>query len=251
MSFSDGITASLANTKQETEIGIGGFRLFAKISESTNYSNTVPVDVLEDGSNSTDDILNNPISVSIDGVVGDLFVEQQNFPELISKDFSSVGEVTALLPAKSQQQAQRVAQIDSQLRDATLLAQRAERIGNSAYEFFNNSASSAKTEQEKFIEYMEAIYYGGQPITLSTKLRDFDNMALEDLTINHDNQTGDTRFSARFLQINYTSLNYVEVSEKYSSPSSSMSGKTSDSSNKGGQNPETNTESSLLSDLLG
>lgn len=251
MSFTSGITAALNNTKQETEIGIGGFRLFAKVDESVSYSNTVPVDVLEDGTNSTDDILNNPIAVSITGVVGDLFVEPKNYPQLISKDFSSVGEISALLPASSQQQLQRISQIDDQLRSATLLAERAERIAGNAYEFFNNSASTVKSEQAKFVEYMEAIYYSRQPITLSTSFRDYKNMALSDLSISKNNQDGETKFTASFIQINYLTLVYTEISSNYSAPSAATSGKTSDAANKGGQTPESNTETSLLSSIFG
>jgi len=251
VSFFDGISSALNNTKQETEIGIGGFRLFAKVDESTNYSNVVPVDVLEDGSNSTDDILNNPITVSINGVIGDLIVEAPQYPELISKDFSAVGEITALLPAKSQQQIQRISQIDSSLREATLLANRARRLADSAYEFFNNSASTAKSQKEKFVEYMETIYFSRQPISLSTENRDFKNMALTNLVISSDNTTGELKFTSTFTQINYSQLVYVEVSNSYASPSNSVAGKTASAANKGGQNPETNKETSLLGALLG
>lgn len=251
MSFVDGITEALNNTKKETEIGIGGYRLFAKIDESVKYTNVVPIEVLEDGTNSADDILNNPIAVSMSGVVGDLIVEPPQSPELIGKDFSAIGEVTALLPAKSQQQIQRISQIDSQLRDATLLAKRAERLAGNAYGFFNNSASNAKSQQEKFIEYMESIHFSRLPISLSTKYRDYDNMALADLTITNDNQTNDVKFTASFVQINYLKLVYVEVSTNYSSPSEALEGKTTDDADKGGQNPEENTETSLLSSIFG
>lgn len=251
MSFTDGVNTALGNTKQDTEIGIGGYRLFAKVDESTKYSSVVPIEVLEDGSNSADDILNNPISVSINGVVGDLIVEEQQNPQLIGKDFSSVGEITALLPAKSQQQIQRVSQIDSQLRGAQLQAQRAQRLAGNAFAFFNNSASNAKSQQEKFIEYMESIHFSRLPISLSTKYRDYENMALSDLTITSDNNTNEIKFTASFVQVNYLTLVYVEISENYKSPSDAVSGKTSDEASKGGQNPEENTERSLLSSILG
>lgn len=250
MSFTDGIRQALNNSKGESEIGIGGFRLFAKVNEVTNYSNIVPVDVLEDGTNSTDDIINNPIGVTIEGVVGDTFIESPQFPTVIGKDFSSVGEVAEFLPAKSQQQLQRISQIDAQLNDAILVAERAERIGNNVYEFFAGSPGG-KSQKELFIEYMESIYFGRQPISLSTEFRDYKNMALEDLTITGNNQDGEVKFSAKFLQINYLALVYVQVSDNYSSPSNSMSGKVSSDSNKGGQTPETNAEKSLLSSILG
>ena len=251
MSLTDGINAALGNTKQAAEIGIGGYRLFARVDDTTTYSSVVPVDVLEDGTSSSDDILNNPISISVNGVVGDLIIESTARSESLGRNFSAVGEITALLPAKSQQQIQRLSQIDNDLRDAALLAERAQRLVGNAYGFFNNSASTAKSQQEKFIEYMEAIHFSRLPIKLSTKYRDYDNMALSDLTVTSDNQTNDVTFTASFTEINYIQLVYVEVSENYSSPAGAVSGKTSDNADKGGQNPEENTETSLLSSIFG
>lgn len=251
MSFLDGITESLNNTKKETEIGIGGFNLFARVSESVKYSSVVPTDVLEDGTNSTDDIIKNPISVSVTGEVGDLFVEEKTYPQLVGDAFSSVGEITAFLPPSGSQMIQRANQIDSQLREVQLLAERVERIAGNVIGLFDNSASESKTQQAKFIEYMEAIHFSGQPISLSTEYRDYENMALADLTISCDNETKAIKFTASFVQINYLQLIYVEISKKYASPSSSMAGKTSDVADKGGQNPETNTETSLLGSLFG
>ena len=250
MSLTAGINSALANTK-DAETGIGGYRLFARVNDTTKYSNVVPVDVLEDGSNSSDDILNNPITVTITGVVGDLIIESSARSELIGRDFSSVGEITALLPAKSQQQIQRISQIDSELRNVALLAERAKRLAGNAYAFFNNSGSAAKSQQEKFIEYMEAIHYSRLPINLSTKYRDYDNMALNDLTITSDNEINQVNFTASFTQITLLQLVYVEIEQNYSSPAGTVSGKTSDIADKGGQNPEEDTETSLLSSIFG
>ncbi|QMP81681.1 hypothetical protein [Vibrio phage XM1] len=249
MSLVNGMVESLNNTKSETEIGIGGYRLFARVRETVNYRNIVPTDTLEDGSSSTDDIINEPITVSIEGVVSNLFVEERQYPQLVSRDFSAVGEITALLPAKSQQQIQRISQIDSQIRDAVLAAERAERLAGKPYEFFGNSGNSAKTEQEKFIDFMEALYFSRRPTEVSVNFRDYKNMALVSFIPVRDNNTKDTRFTADFQQINYSTLVYTPVS----SPSKSVSGKVSDASNKGGQNPESNEtgERSLLSSLVG
>lgn len=247
MSLLDGLTKSRNNTQENVEIGIGGFRLFGRARETINYTNTVPTDTLEDGSNSTDDIINEPITISIEGVVSDLFVEEKQYPQLIGKDFSQIGEITALLPAKSQQQLQRISQIDSQIRDAQLYTERIERIAGKAYDFLNGSSNTSKTLQEKFLDHMESIYFSRLPIELSVKFRDYKNMALVSFVPVRENSTSDTKFTASFQQINYTTLVYTAVS----SPSKAVSGKVSDNASKGGQNPETNTETSLIGSLLG
>lgn len=247
MSLTRGISEALSNSDSPVEIGIGGYRLFARIRESVDYKSIIPTDTLEDGSNSSDDIINEQITVTIEGVVGDLFVEENQFPEIVSKDFSSVGEITALLPARSQQQIQRISQIDSQLRDIKLQTDRAERLAGKAYEFFNNSANTAKNQQQKFIDYMEAIHFGRQPVELSVNFKTYKNMGLSSFVPVRDNQTREVSFSATFAQLNYTTLVFTAVS----SPAKSLSGKVSDAANKGGQNPEVNQERSLLRSLIG
>ena len=253
MSLKSGLTAgmraALGNTKQGSEIGIGGYRLFARVDDTTTYSSVVPVDVLEDGASVSDDILNNPISISVNGVVGDLVIGSHTDSPVVGRDFSLIGNITALLPAKSQQQIQRASQIDGDLRDAALLAERAQRLAGNAYGFFDNSASTAKSQQEKFIEYMETIHFSRLPVKLSTKYRDYDNMALTDLTTTCDNQTNDVTFSATFTEILYSQIAYVEISEGYSSPAKSVIGKVSENSDKGGQKPE-ELESSVISSIF-
>lgn len=247
MSLTQGINQSLNNNNTEVEVGIGGYRLFARVREAIEYKSIIPTDVLEDGGNASDDIINEQLVVTIEGVVSDLFIEDRTFPQLISKDFSAVGEVTALLPGGTQQQIQRISQIDDQLRDAKLQAERIERIAGKAYEFFDNSSIQAKGQQEKFIDYMEAVHFGRQPIELSVNYRTYQNMGLASFTPVRDNQTGDTAFTATFAQLQYTSLIYSTVE----SPSKAIAGSVADPASKGGQNPETNPEKSLLSSLIG
>lgn len=249
MSIFDGISKSINNTPDISEVGIGGFSLFARVRESVSYRNIVPTDTLEDGTNAADDIINEPITITIEGVVSDVFIEDRSFPEVVEKDLSSVGEITSLLPAKSQQQAQRLSQVNSQVRDAQLQAESAERIANNSYEFLNGSKSTVKDAQEKFIDFIESIYFARNPIDVSVKYRDYRNMAITSLDINRDNQSGDTVFSINFQQIDFTTLVFSVVQ----SPSKALSGKVSDASNKGGQNPESNdsVERSLLSNLIG
>lgn len=52
MSILDGITKAQASGKDTVKnVGIGGFAMFARVSDSTQFSCPVPVDVLEDGNN--------------------------------------------------------------------------------------------------------------------------------------------------------------------------------------------------------
>lgn len=245
MSFIREKSDSLSSAKTKSEIGIGKFVAFAKISESVKYSNTVPIDVLEDGSNASDDILNNPIVISIDGEVGDIMVPDRQFPEIVPLSLNSLGEISALLPAKSQQQFQRLTQINDQARDLILQAERVERIGQNLYDFVSGSVNGAKTPQEEFVEYVEKIYTDRLPVTLSTSYRNYKNMALTELTINRNNSDGVLKFSASFTKISFAQLLFTAV-KKVENPSPAVSDKISGQKNNGGQNPENNEESVLF-----
>lgn len=242
MSFIKGLSDSLANTKTKQQIGIGGFVGFARVNESTKYSNTVPVDVLEDGSNASDDILNNPITVTIVGNVGDIMVPDRQFPEIIPPSLNSLGEISALLPATSQQQFQRLTQINDQARDLILQAERIERIGQKAFDFVSGTPQGGKTPQEKFVDYMEAVHFSRLPIEISTSYKNYKDMALSELTIDRNNSDGVLTFSASFTQISFAQLLFTAVT-KVENPSPAVSDKTSGQKNNGGQNPENNEES--------
>ncbi|AUR84246.1 hypothetical protein NVP1052A_17 [Vibrio phage 1.052.A._10N.286.46.C3] len=251
MNFLDALNLANGNAKDESqEIGIGGFNLMAVTDESTSFSNIVPTAVLEDGSTVSDDIINNQIPVTITGVIGDVFALQNTYPEIIPRDFSEVGRVTEFFPPKTQQQIQRINQINDTVRDAVLLAEEAEKVGGKVYDFISGNTTAAKDPKEKFIEYMQAIWKSGQPIDISTKYRSYNNMALEDFTFSSNNQDGELKFSAKFLQVNFSQLLYVPISRKYSSPSSALGGKTGDQANSGGQRVESNKERSLLSAIF-
>lgn len=243
---------ALDNRSTTNRIGIAGFTGFARTNESIKLTSTVPSEVVEDGTILSDDIINNATVVTIDGVVADMIIEDAQYPEIVPKDVSELGEISALLPAKSQQQYQRLTQINSQLRDGILLAQRAERIGQKAYDFASGNTSGGSISiQEQFIERMQIIHEAKNPIEISVSYRKYPNMAMQDLTINRNNTDGSTTFSASFVEQRFASLLYSEVSASSIAPSVSGSAakKTSNAVNAGGQNPESNTEVELTSAL--
>ena len=199
MTFDDAITETLSNNPTVNKIGIAGFTGFARTNESTKYTNTVPTDFLEDGTSASDDIINDAIAVTINGVVGDMMVADQQFPEIIPQSVLGLGEITALLPGKTQQQFQRIEQINAQVREGVLLLQRAERIGQRLYDFVSGSINTAKSEQQLFVDTMEAFYYSSLPMEVSVSFKNYKNMVIQDLTISRDSQDGSLRFSVAFL----------------------------------------------------
>lgn len=255
MSIFDSYT-DLGTTKR---IGIAGFTGFARVRETVNYKADSPNNVLEDGSNASDDIINSPIQLSISGVVADLFAETAPTPtDILGVDTSAVGEVNEFLPAQSQAVLQQIAQVNYRINQGIEIANRAERAAGDLYSFITGSGGdSSKTLQQQFIDHMETIYYNKQLIDIEVENRTFSDMQIS-FTLTRDNQSDQYQFTINAKQVNYVSLIFVPVETQYSSPSAAVSDKVAGATDKGVQNPEDSAKSdpesnskSILSSLVG
>lgn len=226
-------------------IGIAGFTGFARVREVTNYKASAPTHTLENGSNASDDIINDPIRLSISGVVADLFAETAPTPtSILGVDVSKLGEVNEFLPGKTQAQLQAVEQINYRANQAIEIANRATRAAGDLYSFVTGSGddSSSKTLQELFIDHMEQIYFNKQLIDIEVANRTFSNMQIS-FSVTRDNQADQYQFTMEATQVNYSDLIFVPVESQYSSPSKAVKDKVSGSTDKGVQNPSDTAKS--------
>lgn len=102
MGILDGLMQAQSSGKDTVKkVGIGGFSMFARVSDATEYPSQVPVDVLEDGSNASDDIINGPLTIKISGVVADIYVDAKpNSSFSLMPDYSKYGEVLEYIPQR-------------------------------------------------------------------------------------------------------------------------------------------------------
>ncbi|WP_313051824.1 phage baseplate protein [Atlantibacter hermannii] len=227
------------------KVGIGGFSMFARVNDSTAYPSEVPVDVLEDGSNASDDIINGPMTIRISGVVADIYVDAKpNTAFSLLPDYSKYGEVLEYIPKKTQQQLQKINEIADRAEQAILKAKRLADKGADLFGLVGNpSTGGAKGIREQFIDFIEGVYYGKQLISVEVDYRTHENMALSGLTISTDNQTLETKFEASFTKITFTQLTTTPIERHFKSPSSAAKSKTAGVANKGAQTPADNTKS--------
>lgn len=220
------------------KIGIAGFTGFARVRESTSYRANAPKNVLEDGSNASDDIINDPIKISITGVVSDLYANTSpTSTSVLGVDVSTLGEVTSFLPDKTQAQLQVIEQINYRANQVIEQANRVERAAGDLYSFVTGSSDSvSKTLQESFIDHMEAIYFNKQLVDIEIENRTYSNMQIS-FRLNRDNKTDSYQFSIDAVQVSYVSLVFVPVQAQYSSPSKGVSAKIAGATDKGVQNP--------------
>lgn len=244
MNILDGFTKAQESTKATVKnVGIGGFAMFARVSDSTQYPSQVPVDVLEDGSNASDDIINGPLVITINGVVSDVYADAKPGESFgIIPDYSRVGEVIEYIPAKTQQQLQKINEIADRVEQQVLKAKRLFDKGADLFGLVGSPATGgAKGLREQFLDFIEAIYYGKQLISVEVDYRTHENMALSGLTLSTDNQTMETRFEATFTKISFTQLTTTPISRYFKSPSAAAKSKTAGVANKGAQTPADNS----------
>lgn len=242
--FIDGKKKALSGEVEP--IGIGGFNLFAKVNESTNYKAIIPTQVLEDGTTVSDDIINDPVTISITGSVGDSHIELADLPEQIRQAQDVLGEITTMLPVRTQAQMNKVKAIGASVNDAINKADRFIDLGKSAYNLVSGGSNS-KSLREKFIDYIEAVYFGKQLIDVEVAYRTFTNMAIASLTIRTDASAAQTDFELIVQQVETSAAAYTDISSFYKAPAGNFAEGLSD---KGAQNPKDGKTKSLLSAML-
>lgn len=253
MGILDGLIKAQDSGKDTVQkVGIGGFSMFARASESTDYSAQVPVDVLEDGSSASDDIINQPITITISGVVADVYKDAKANKSLsLLPDYSKYGEVLEYIPGKTQQQLQKMQEIADRAEQEIL---KTARLADKSAEIFGLTGGDveggAKGIREQFLDFIEAVYYGKQLITLEVDYRKHENMALNNLSISKDNQSDHTRFEATFTKISFTKLTTAKIERHFKSPAPAVKGKTSEVVNKGSQTPANNGKKADVKSFL-
>lgn len=259
MGILDGLVQAQESGKDTVKkVGIGGFSMFARVNESTDYPSQVPVDVLEDGSHASDDIINGPITVRISGIVADVYVDAKpNSSFGLLPDYSRVGEVIEYIPPKTQQQLQKINEIADRAEQQILQAKRLADKGAELFGLIGSPAEgAAKGVREQFLDFIEGVWHGKQMISVEVNYRTHEDMALSGLTISTDNQTEETKFEATFVKVRFTQLTTAPIEQHFKSPSAAAKPKTAGVANKGAQTPADNSRGngqskSVLTSLKG
>jgi hypothetical protein len=257
MSFQElkaGEDQALSSSSLE-EVGIGGFTLFARVSDQTQYSTASPTSVVEDGSYIGDHLINAPIKISINGDVADVFF---NAPSKSASDsrLPTVGKTTSFLPERTPSQQQRVAKVTDSADDRRRGINEEISLGTNSGDFTGNKSGS-KPIREQFIDFIESIHYGKQLVTISMPYRTHDSMAINDVTITRDNQRQALTFTLTAQKFRIAKTIFSDVSRFYKKPAPSMKSQTGGTADKGVQSPTSGDgagkkkEKSLLSAVIG
>lgn len=237
MSFQElkaGEDQALSSSSLE-EVGIGGFTLFARVSDQTQYSTASPTSVVEDGSYIGDHLINAPIKITISGDVADVFFDAPT-PSKSDARVPTVGVTNSFLPKRTPSQGQRAAKVEDSAGDRRRGINEQISLGKNSGDFTGNKSGS-KPIREQFVDFIESLHYGKQLTTISMPYRNHESMAINDVTITRDNQRGALAFTLTAQKFRIAKTIYSDVSRFYKKPAPAVKSQTTGTKDKGVQSP--------------
>lgn len=237
--------------KDELQIlGIAGFYLSAKIRETTSRSATLTNNYVEDGSYVSDNIILDPLGVTIEGQVSAIEIKDKAETDITTFIQDKTADIVSTLYTieRSVQAVQRIRDIaTSQDFNYKKLVEGLEQ-GETLYNLFTGNR---KDIIQNFDEFMTRIWQSKLPITIETYLKNYDNMVIVSyFSTKNIEDTGKLDYSVTFQQARYakTILTKVKpVRKQKKNPTGSMKNQTAETADKGVTNGK-KVPTSLLSD---
>ncbi len=151
------------NEKQK--IGIAGFYMMAIVRQSFVKTNSVPIIPLENGSYATDHIINNPLSIEIEGTVSNIYKDFGGVQEAYIKALGTVGNITRFLPSRTREQ---INKINEFIQDTQNLINKIDDYINVGQQIVNifSANSQSKTLTQQFIDVINALMDSRQIIKI-------------------------------------------------------------------------------------
>jgi hypothetical protein len=222
--------------KQKTDIGIGGFRLLARVADSTQYACQVPTTALEDGSLVTDHIILQPLSLSITGSVADVYLAPP--PEdIVSVLTSKAGIITSFLPARTAAETQQINALALEARDAVRRVGDLIDAGQDIASMFGSQdkGPAAKSLREQFVDFIEACWRGKQVIRIAMPYREHADMVISSCLISRDNVSEALAFTLTAQQVAYVETRYDDISKYWKKPAPAAKKQVEKKADKGPQ----------------
>lgn len=229
------------------EVGIGGFTALVRTKERCTLTADVPAIPVEDGSFVSDHIIYKPTVLRIEGNVSDVHLRASPAIRQLQRVQAEIGNVVAQYgTAHTVSQLQRAAVLANTAADAIRRIDNLLDTGAQALDFFGNKDTSTKTIREQFIDSMEALFYGGVPITIDMPYQVFNMMVITSFVASYDNEEDTTNFTLEARQIQLAEVQSVKIAKA----APGTGGQTEAPVNKGAQEGTPVVEASLLSDIF-
>jgi len=229
---------------EKEPVGIGGFTTTARVREVVRKSREVPTTFLEDGSHINDHIIRNPLTLSIEGSVSDVFQLPSPAIAALQEAQAQAGNITQYAPARTQAQVSRVSGLVADLTGAIDRVDAIIASGQQAAEFLGFTGEEGKTNIEKFIDFIDGVHASDALIQIDMPFRTYRNMAITSVDYERNNQTDSLSFNIEAQQFRFADTIFVEVGAA-ANPSAANNGQQAGESDKGAQEGEDVPESLL------
>ena len=254
------------------QIGIGGFSLFARVSDRLTLSAENPTTYVEDGSPLNDQRIRKPELLTIRGSIGDVYRAPSTSIDRVQNIDNNLAQITQYVPRLTGTQAIQFSRI------ASNAISRIEKIGDlisagtQANKLLGNLDTLSKSLGEQFIDAMENIHYSNQLISIQMPYRIYDSMSIKTIVIDGSNTKRGIDFTIEAERFRVADLNFVAV-ERVSTgranangstataqrvsrnPAPALNGQTETVKEKGSQEgrslSDDEVRSSALSDIVG
>lgn len=236
------------NRRIETKkdrVGIAGFSLFARTRDVTNFKSLTPTSFLEDGSPVQEHIINEPLTLTIEGTVGDIFIEKTAIEKRVNRVNELIGQTSIYLPRRTQSAIQQANALVNSVRDKIRQIDRAIQVGSMVLGF----ESPSKPPQEAFIDLMEALHESKSLVQIEMNFRTYDMMRITDLSITKDANNNALTFSITAQKIRTVQPIYRQFTPQKKKPAASVAAQTSGQADKGAQAGKRPNQSLLQSGI--
>lgn len=212
----DKLNSLLPNkTTPQQQVGIAGFTLFARVRDTMELRSRVPLSVVEDGSSIGDHVINDPISITIEGVVGDVFIRESALLTAY-RSIAPVGKVLNYLPFQTRSQVQKIAGFASQALD---MARKFDDIVNTGKDILQiGNKDKKKPPQAKFIETIRSLHDLKKLIPIDTPFERLERMRIIMATFTQTAESGEISFKITAQQIRTAKVELSKLEPVKSSP---------------------------------
>lgn len=245
------------------QIGIGGFSLFARVSDRVTLKADNPTTYVEDGTPLNDHRVKKPEMLTIRGSIGDIYSTPNTLVDRVQAIGNNLGQITQYFPRLTSTQTLLYNRVTtnavSQINKIENLINGGAQAGN----LLGNLDNASKPLGEQFLDAMENIHYGNQLVSIQMPYRIYDSMSIKSIIIDRDNTKGGVDFTIEAERFRIADLNFVAVervttrtgtAEKVGeNPAESLNGQAETVKDKGAQDggEVENTRQSALITLFG
>lgn len=210
------IKDSLSDFSNPQAVGIGGFKAYAMVRESTSGTRQLPTSVLEDGGHAHDHIIIEPIKVEMTIDISDNFIElEPNIPIFKAVD-KSLGSITQYIPTRAMSTINKMNNIRTGFEQTLRRADNALDAGANLFSMLGGAGLSS--HRDNFVQALHSLHNSDALVTLQTRHKTYRNMALSSFDYSTDNKRQAIEANLTFEQLEFRSLLEVAIDKLQKNP---------------------------------